>query len=99
MKRKPTKGPWIVNSSAVKANWPGTGDNIITICEVNHISFADGKKAPHDEQTANLFLIAAAPDLRDALNELLQFVEMGEFPSQDEAIRKAMRAIEKSKSA
>lgn len=76
-KLKITKGTWRVNGSAVKANWPSAP---VTICEVNHINFVDGKKAQHEEQVGNLFLIAASKDLYEALDELCMYVEFDFIP-------------------
>lgn len=91
---KHTPGPWIVNSSAVKANWPS---NALTICEVNIIP---GKKPAISEQHGNLFLIAAAPDLLEALTnlttiaaDLIDLDDVGAL----EIINDAKAAIEKAR--
>jgi hypothetical protein len=94
MKNKETEGTWMVNSSAVKANWPS---NPVTICEVNLISFVDGKKAPHNEQVANLYLISAAKDLRDALLEARELLYLLPSYQAEDCIKSINRAIEKSK--
>lgn len=88
---KHTPGPWLVNSSAVKARWPF---DTITICEANLISVVDGKKAPREQQIANLFLMAAAPEMKDGLNFCISVIEANGVYEASERL-----AIEKAKAA
>jgi hypothetical protein len=93
MKTLHTPGPWMVNSSAVKAKWPFEP---ILICEVNLISFVAGgeKKAPHKEQLANLNLIAAAPELLEALKVVCSYLGDCEDPH-DPSGQQLQRIIDK----
>lgn len=93
---KHTPGPWLVNSSAVKARWPF---DTITICEANLISVVDGRKAPRQEQMANLFLMAAAPEMKDALMFCISVIEAnGVFEASERiAIEKAKAALRSAK--
>ena len=70
---KHTQGRWDINSSAVKANV--FSEKEVTICEVNLIPSIQGKAAPKQEQHANLKLIAAAPEMLEALIESRAFIQ------------------------
>ncbi len=75
-----TKGDWIVNSSCVKANWPMEP---VVICEVNLILPIQGKRAPREEQIANLKLIAAAPKMLAALKKASDWIDAQIMTSND----------------
>lgn len=89
---KITPGSWLVNSSAVKANWPM---DPVVVCEVARLSFVDGKKAPHEQQIANLHALASTPELYKALAFCKSVIEAnGVFElSEKMAIKAADKAL------
>lgn len=105
METKHTPGPWGINNtimvsaspvilpSSVVAHRYGSTD---TICKFSFMT-----RKPHDEERANARLIAAAPDLLDALRLLLDGLEtyapefMHGLPKAD-YIRAARAAIAKA---
>lgn len=72
---KHTRGPWEISATAreycneLMITAPQAGDNSVHVCQVT-TSGKGNKKSITDEQDANAVLIAAAPDLLEALRAL-----------------------------
>jgi hypothetical protein len=87
---KHTKGPWeVVNDAGLTIQAP-----LMTVCMDNSI---DAKKRPK-ENKANFNLIAAAPDMIEALKEVLSSLDCtsGFMHISPEAITKTRQAIAKA---
>lgn len=71
-----TKGPWQVNKkvkTSVEQAQAGQGINLIAQCED-----VDGVRSKEEDQ-ANARLIAAAPELLEALEMCIKFIEKTKF--------------------
>ena len=82
-----TKGPWYRNINAKYPVYAGEAPNHVHIASIL-------KGAPDDEREANLRLIAAAPELLEALEILLQETMYKDHPAASE---RALKVIAKAK--
>ena len=99
-----TPGPWVAKDASIRATWD-TGETVqVALLTTTHWSYPDKEscnKRMRAETEANARLIAAAPDLLAALDDLLHVIRtMGTCPTPDddhcphaEAIRRANAAI------
>lgn len=98
---KHTPGPWVLDDRGCKYIVSKAGDGYITrdVCRM------DGSTMASVAQTANAHLIAAAPELLEALEKLavladafsVSGVYFGEIPEHSQAIDAAYTAIAKAK--
>ena len=90
-----TPGPWIVDGDAsVRV----AGGHVVYAVAGNGCLIATLDSANSSRQTANARLIAAAPDLLEALEHMSQCRPCGEDPWEDcEGGRKALAAIAKAR--
>jgi hypothetical protein len=94
---KHTPGPWQVHETCHQMNFPDT-----TVCEIKYHgqeqSFFVGSPATnHGDAKATAKLIAAAPDLLQALEVLLGIIERGPKPyTASEKKELALAAIKKA---
>jgi hypothetical protein len=100
-----TPGPWDYDMDFIVAPDPNGLHSDIYIAEIAHTD-DEGRIASPPQQDANRHLIAAAPDLLEALDYLLQeTVDMdlkhgiGLSEGERAARRKALRAIQKARAA
>lgn len=85
-----TPGPWLIGKAGTdKAIYDGKGGWVATIPDM----------LLNDEQKANAHLIASAPDLLEALEEVLKSLEWQENILDGLAVQKAQAAIAKAKGA
>lgn len=74
-KRKWTKGPWMMAAKPSSVvGWPIVSQQGRSIANLNYVGFmgdGEGWKEFREESTANGSLIAAAPDLYEALEGML----------------------------
>lgn len=103
--RRHTPGPWDYDMDYIVASDPDRRHPDIYIAEIAH-SDDEGRIASPPQQDANRRLIAAAPELLEALDELLaQTVDMdlkygiGLSEGEDDARTKALAAIAKATAA
>lgn len=97
MDTKHTPGPWFVSENAVK---PALRPYAIysrhdCICDV----LSEIEEGPTDRDTANARLIAAAPELLEALEELadlMDLVRSGEYKPDSFSTQPARAAIKKA---
>lgn len=75
----------------------GKGDIQICDCNVHKVILETDKELSLEEAEANARLIAAAPDLLEACEEVIKNELHGITPYFDEAIRKVEAAISKAK--
>ncbi|KJJ61529.1 hypothetical protein RT21_20025 [Pseudomonas sp. 10B238] len=92
-----TPGPWIVDGSDISpANDVGLG-----ICAISPVDLGGAKVWHHGVETyANAHLIAAAPELLEALTELADLVEAiisGEYAPDSFTTQPARAAIAKAR--
>ena len=93
MEIKHTPGPWFITGSMTKyveARIPGRMIQEVAACGPTAADDGYG-----EQQMANARLIAAAPELLDALEEVVQWLELGDHEGQMHS--KARAAIAKAK--
>jgi len=74
---KHTKGTWVKGTNTAKKDWMKVYCNNKLIAEVKELSKKGERKATDfEEEAANLALIAAAPELLDALKAQLPIYEL-----------------------
>jgi hypothetical protein len=100
---KHTPGPWKVERGTEPSDFIVMEPTGHTICEPNEPLYADHEQLDSrlrhitfDEALANAHLIAAAPELLEALTAMLDAYDIGQRASNDSAIGKARRAIRKA---
>lgn len=92
MTAKHTPGPWAHHNTPTPFIYVNAGG--LPICQI-YTSTAHGQSM--GEQFANAHLIAAAPDLLEALREIFHDVKQGAIPNDDdEWWKKASTAIAKA---
>ena len=90
-----TKGPWKSGGGTIYAPWPERdGDRIIADLLTHH----GDNGLTNDEVTANAKLIAASPDMLEALEGMLQAYEGDAGDTDSPACIKARAAIEAARS-
>jgi hypothetical protein len=90
-----TPGPWVVQRDSGLRQRIQTGGDKGTLCYMTARPFAHGANFTHAQITANARLIAAAPELLEALEECLR--EHGGFTIKGEVEKRARAAIAKAR--
>lgn len=86
--QKHTPGPWVVDGDVIRGDQQRNGS--ISVASMLDVSYPYGRRAGESKH-ANARLIAAAPDLLDALKGLLGITDFHElFGSKTEAARAAI---------
>ena len=88
MNTKHTPGPWRALESKSSQHQVWKGDD--------HIASAWGTDVPGDEQLANARLIAAAPELLDALKRIVSVASVELTGRRDDVLEQARAAIAKA---
>lgn len=89
---KHTPGPW----SADYGDFAAYCETGAEVCEVKRGNHDDGTRIADAEMEANLRLVAAAPDLLDAVEQLL--IYLGDWEDMDnDTCRLALTAVAKAK--
>ena len=102
METKFTKGEWVIQNYNGKGSCIDIDTKIGNICQVYSLVETDYKTPHNEELIANAKLIAAAPDMFNALEELLAQVKQftaGNIGEQDyfrDEISNAKKAIKKA---
>ena len=101
MKKEHTQGPWVFREelgtvNAVDPIHSQDGRARIEVCDPSLGQTWNGGMLPIDERTANARLIAAAPDLLQALESLLDDADVCEVAG-DDAIGQALAAIARAR--
>lgn len=98
---KHTPGPWAVDTIETGTEYTNNVDQLVRISfpkiSIKKHAEKNGEQL-QEEYASNELLIAAAPDLLEALEGVLPYVAMGASAMQRHSIReKAMKAIAKAK--
>ncbi len=92
-----TPGPWVINKTYATMLII-TGQSDMDVCQVDAGYDSDlSQYSADDEEQANAHLIAAAPELYDALSGLLYHDENGIGEGYDEVIEAARLALAKAR--
>ena len=75
MTSKHTPGPWVVNASENGLVWVDGDSETVSICDLYH-RHKDGEFISKENVKANARLISAAPDMYEALADLLSSLEV-----------------------
>jgi len=92
-----TKGPWTFGKPKGEEDLVGyvmTPDKKFLIADT-YVDYIRGQGLDQEEQTANANLIAAAPELLEALEYLLNDMQLNDVPTN--CVQKAQQAINKAK--
>ena len=89
-----TKGPWIVDGDNGEYISPIDGGDIIAIAHILPIDDNWDDWSRGEQTKANALLISAAPDLLEALEQLLEY---GSMTGPDWPIDQAREAIDKAR--
>ena len=87
-----TPGPWMVshNASDFMGNWKTNPYSIVVPAKGVHrttiANIPNRKTIPEDQKRENAFLIAAAPDLLDALKRVMPFIDCISAVTREEII-------------
>jgi hypothetical protein len=95
---KPTPGPWVADGYDVRQSGSNGSRMVAAICYTGplHTPASEYPKSCRLQDEANARLIAAAPDLLEALEEMARFCETGDYDGTD-PLDMAFEAIKKAK--
>jgi hypothetical protein len=95
---KHTPGPWIADRYDVRQSGSTGSRMVAAICYTgpHHTPASEYPKSCRLQDEANARLIAAAPELLEALEEMTRFCETGEYEGRD-PLSAAFEAITKAK--
>ena len=99
MKPKHTPGPWGVAGQRSNKRWAVVrNDSWSDLPLMDGWTIADvySRKMNADEDEANARLIAAAPEMLDALKWLIEFCGLNQYDKNDPAIAKVWAALAKA---
>lgn len=98
--QKHTEGPWIAAPYSSVVGAPVVSASGRPVARVTYFNLGDGFENHDNESAANARLIAAAPELLEALRDCLnRFVEAFPAASEYEPIKRGFAAIAKAEGA
>lgn len=98
MSSKHTPGPWEVRTIDNSLGSVDTVGGVVTVAQAQEVSVAD-RNLGSPERKANARLIAAAPDLLEALQSLVACITSTRGPNADAALHASRLAILKATGA